>query len=446
MNDALELQVRDYTNVVVDSVEPLSMTEILERPVGDGAVRPVIRQSQRRSSRDNLLAATGTALALAGIVIVAVLIGRNTAPSEPNPQSDVVAPSTLAEEIPTTAVHNAPPTVPLALTLDAWVQSEWTGAGPTWVTAYPSGGFVASGPGMSAKFSADGLEWTDEPFHPQLEGYRDLYIEGRFALANAIPNDPREGSRRFVAGQKGTGGHVWETLLEFEAGKWTVWDVGVPVMDPPVELGDLTLIPIQNDGGSRYDYLTTSDGQTFDRHRLRPYEGMGNDPKFFAYTDAILGNQDGVAFYLTTDGINWQPVDLPDFSPDHGLVDIVHFFDLDDRVVAQDRQAALLWESTDGLQWTASSEPDAPWSDGVRMLHRTAAGFVLTVTQEGLPGYAIWTSPDGVEWTSVDGPPTTLTSSDLPVFRVARQTVFLLMPNRSDAAMWVGSLTADEDE
>jgi hypothetical protein len=315
------------------------------------------------------------------------------------------------------------------------------------VTAYPSGGFASGGLGLRSKFSHDGVNWTDEPFHPELAGYRDLYIEGRFALANSIPSHSREYDAQWVPRQ--TGNLLsWETLLAFENGAWTVWEVGAPVLEPPAESGEVALITLQNPDGAIQDhYLTTSDGQTFDRHLMPPIEGMLNRPEFYGYSGGFLANQDGVVFFLSTDGVTWQRVDLPVFAPTpNGGPDLVFFYDLGDRIVAQPALDSLFWESTDGLQWTAANEPEAPWPNDRRALHKTPAGLVLTATDYGLPGYEIWTSPDGTEWTSVDGPPTTLTSSDRPIFSVAGQSIFLLLPNRDDSAMWVGSLSVDPEE
>jgi hypothetical protein len=137
-----------------------------------------------------------------------------------------------------------------------------------------------------------------------------------------------------------------------------------------------------------------------------------------------------------------------------GAPHIVHFYELDGRIVAQPWSDNLLWESTDGFEWTAAVEPEAPWSDDPdapftgdhRVPHKTPTGLALTVTRYALPDYHIWVSPDGTDWISVEGPSTELTSTDAPIFSVAGESIFLLLLTREHTALWVRTLPIDQNE
>jgi hypothetical protein len=452
MSNDLKHQVRDYTARVVNTVEPLSMTEILERPIGDGAVRPAVRRSHSSRRRTNVLAAIGAAIAVTALVVVAVLIGNDaSAPIEPAPPADTPAPTKLPVEEPQQVepvlpapetfdsespdtealdegeIYPAAETLTVATSLGRliWTLYLGDGAGIPSVQA-DIDGYVMSGFGDEMLFSDDGVTWTTTPSDPGLEGYRVFQPEGDWAVAGHSMWQSSGSSRDLLRSD----GERWvKVKFEGQADDWP---------QIPLESGKVLVVQESDD-----DLQVSTNGGAF-QHVAAPWSfpAASVDPTFnstmvaipdggfAAYiemVDAHPSNNERDPLYLTfaevwtsPDGVNWTKHHLPTFL-EPGDINKRLGLDVEEKngelrasVGAVDYGGAAPREytSTDGLTWRRTSAPDStpieanrPATQEYRVLQTTDLGYVDSETENRDDRLAMryWLSSDGTTWDEIPG-------------------------------------------
>ena len=457
MSKDLKYQVRDYTARVMDSVEPLSMTEILERPIGDGAVRPVVRRSYSNNRRTNVLAAIGAAIAVTALVVIAVLIGSSTsAPIEPVPPADTTPPTTLPIEEP----QQVDPVLLMPETLDpesreseTLVEAEIYPVADTLTATTPMGqlvwnlylgdgagipsvqadidGYVMSGFGDEMLFSKHGVTWTTTPGDTGLEGYRVFRPEGDWALAGDSMFQSSGSSRDLLRSD----GERW-VKVEFE-GQADDWP------QIPLESGNVLVVQESDD-----DLQVSTNGGAF-QHVAAPWSFPADtddptfnttmvaiaDGGFAAYiemADAHPNNRDladnerdnaSLIFaevWTSPDGVNWTNHNLPTFL-DPGDINKRLGLGVEEKdgelrasVGAVDYGGAATREytSTDGLTWRRTSAPDStpieanrPATQEYRVLQTTDLGYIDSETEYRDDRIAMryWLSSDGITWEEIPG-------------------------------------------
>ena len=132
-------------------------------------------------------------------------------------------------------------------------------------------------------------------------------------------------------------------------------------------------------------------------------------------TPSTGGDDDAVA-YLSSDGVEWSRIDLPDRS-DGGLCERADAIAVSaDRVSISGKCWKLrsdsgstrvpgVWMSDDGIEWTLieSFDGDAPRSGGSGRLTATDSGFLMVGAWEedmraGPSHFSVWVSPDETTW------------------------------------------------
>ncbi len=326
----------------------------------------------------------------------------------------------------------------------AWTPIEsWAGPAPSWVNAHPAGGYVAGGIGMPSRFSPDGLVWSTESFDPDLDGLEELYVRGPFALANSVPSQYPYRDSAWIAGFSQAPDFAWETLLEFEGGKWQVLDVGSPVLEIPVRVGGVTLVyPLNPEGTPTDYYLRTTDGVAFERLPMPPgVGGPASRPEFFTHPGGFGLYQETSSLWVSPDGMDWQEVEVKVGIP--GGPNPASWVDLGDRILLQGTRTNELGVSPDGVEWVFEEQQLAPWAVGRpwieerRGVLQASHGAVLVAARRTLVEPSFWHSEDGVVWESIVELPPAAWSNGAAKISVANDLIFYAPSDAEAGVGWV---------
>ena len=222
---------------------------------------PRIPPAQRpRQPRSWLV--VGAAAAAVVFVITAPLLFRagsvGEEATEPAPSTLPAVPAPTAATGPDTAPTSRPtqpedpaPVAPILLESNlVWIEvPAWSGPVPQWISEYPEDGLVASGFGVTPRYSTDGVTWVAEPFDAAFDDANDVYFVGEFALVNSTVDwggnqlgNPWPG-RGWLGGQ-------WEVLLRYNGQIWESVDLpnlvsSTPLINAaPVVSGDKVLVQL----------------------------------------------------------------------------------------------------------------------------------------------------------------------------------------------------------
>lgn len=411
MSRTLLKQLREYTTTMDGEQIAVSPDEVASRvdPVREIRVGAVAERSVRYG-RVALVAA-----ALAAVVVsVPLLVMRGTLNDPIDPGTSVTSsvPSTTKAIDGFGPIVTTSPELPRIAALPAVPEIEWEtvndfpGPSPDWISAYPGGGFVASGIGVPPLYSLDGRTWTTEPFDVSLRGARDVYIEGRYALEGST--EARLLVERYPSPWQGRvwccGG--WDRLLSYDGDTWKPVPIEGLVIAPPVVSGNKVLVQVRVEAstGSFDRYGLSIDGGPFEVHPGPPGGGGPiNDPQVFAMSNGRFGVYwETGALWASDDGISWyKTFDFGDFTGERiGGPRVLVFRDTDAGLIAQRWRQPFAWIG-DGSTFTEALQPEGALPDAARYLVPIDGGFVLASLSR-VP--QVWTSSDGRAWQEVTPP------------------------------------------
>jgi len=416
--------IRDYYESVS---EPVTVDEILTRPVGRGSVRPL--QPQRLpQQRRRWLVALGAAVAVL-VLIGGVVLALGSLSGEPGP------PAGPGEVTSTTGVQSSPvfPTY-------GWTRIEVAPPNddccPPWHIVdviWTGDNYLAAGVAISDHDqgqqptmwrSADGTEWTrvNHDFAPVADGLgtavHSVTVGGPGFVAVGVAHDADPGAAGAVWISED--GEQWVQVPDDDA----VFAAGQSVSMNAVTEGDTGLIAVGRvceesvgDGcPSRPAVWVSPDGATWTRSLVGA--GLGELTGVAAFGSELVAigrTMDAIApsnstAWISSDGASWTQIESPTFSGPgdqvmsgvaagrNGLVIVgASYTDTTSR--------ALVWHSRDGRSWTlVSDEATFPEGQEIEVVDvvATGSGFVAVGGIGDRPG--IWTSPDGVAWTVVAHP------------------------------------------
>ena len=209
--------------------------------------------------------------------------------------------------------------------------------------AYGSGKFVSTSITYTdwvISYSTDGITWSDVSIHPGTNLYTMNYLGGRFWGA---------GAQQYL-----TSG--WTSVSSTDGITWS--QASLPEIFPALAYGNGKFVAASQNtvfhstNGITWTQSSFPQGENYSLSRIPPAFGSG---KF-----AVIGyrSQEGVTVprvALSTDGVTWEPRDIPLKSFPRSLI----YGDGKFLATASDDSVAY---STDGLGWTEAKLPrSAPW-------------------------------------------------------------------------------------
>lgn len=455
MSGDLKLQVRDYTEFFMGTVESIDLEEVKERPfhLTEGPARPLVSPRRRR----------GWLVAVAGVVAVLVfgllaLLTRGTASEAP----------VLAQPSPSPTVTTPAPVPPVEAgeSLSDWsrIPHDADVFGDARIASVVVGGpglvAVGSSPsnhddpgvdGVAAVWtSTDGIAWSRVPHDEAVFGG-----EGDQGMDSVIVGGP--GLLAFGTDEgRVRRGALWASV---DGLNWTRLPQDV-VPDRDVVAGGPGFVSV-GEAAWRAVVMTSADGLNWTRvpHDEAVFGlilGDGNamtgvtmgGPGFVAVgsdglnSDNPTGRARAVV-WTSVDGLSWSrvPHDEAVFGGegDQGMFDVtVGGPGL--VAVGEDEQGAPVWTSTDGIKWIRIPPNEAvfPRSTGIFRVFAGGPGLVaFGEAQWGVP--AVWTSVDGTSWRRAPDDEAVFKNASVDDLIAVGSRLVAVGSDGGDAAVWVYS-------
>jgi hypothetical protein len=410
MTEDTMMQVRNYTEFFISTVEPITRDEISERPlgIGDGLVRPIRPLPVSSHRRGLLVAAVAASVVLVLVGGVALLFDQAEADPPAATPSTSAAASSPADPFPSSSWSRVTPDESVFDSSDVWAI---TAGGPGLVVLGHHGGLA------SVWTSTDGTTWS----RTRLDG----------AVIGGSANAVTAGGPGLVA----VGGPAW--FCEFDRGSdcegsavvWTSTDgvtwvltsddedvfggPGAQIMNSVtaggpglVAVGSTGRVEDGMDGDVDAAVWTSIDGITWSRidHDEAVFGGGGMQSVTAGGPGLVAVG--GNTIWTSVDGTTWVRVPDQNAVFDGADIDGVTAGGPGVVAVGSANGRAAVWTSANGTRW--SRVLDAPILDASRLRAVSSGGPGLVAvgsTEEGEAAHLelaiAWTSVDGTTWLRV---------------------------------------------